>query len=339
MADPIYRFTYCFDYFAGGCLWPSDDITWAKFGPGPVDAQPEVGLPDGLLRRIRELDTLFPESLDWDDPGGPSVWTSEDWEHFKMHVDTLYEDIVVALGPGFAVTHKHDFYPSPCLEIAEIDYSPAQSALLKKYERSGVVVDTAVLQLRSVGKDQYQMLKMAALSGMQVFAERYRLEFQQHNPGKDIADYFSIQIDPDIELSGQHISFEAFLGPGFDIRENQLKLFSYNPQARILYHSVTEGFVKALLDPPHSIGQSGDPADPKYLHQLTQDLSQMLRDYLREILHLENLNETSHLVIYQWSDDWSNYFDAGQEWWGTFFWTVYDTQRQTVAVIGASTTD
>lgn len=339
MADPKYRFTYCFDYFAGGCLWPSDDITSAKFGSGPADTHPEVGLPDSLLLRIQELDALFPASLNWDNPGGPSVWTSEEWEHFKTQVDALYEDIVVALGPGFEITHKHDFYPPLHLEFAEIDYSPTQTALLEKYEQAGVVVDTAVLQLRAVGKDQYQMSKIAAISGMQVFAERYRLDFQQYNPGKDIADYFSIQIDPDAEPSGQHISFEEFLGPGFDLRANQLKLFSYNPQSRILYHAVTDGFVKALLDPPHSIGESGDPADPEYLRRLTQQLTQMLRDYLREILHLENFRETDHLVIYQWSDDWSNYFDAGQEWWGTFFWTVYDTQRQTVTVIGASSTD
>ncbi|MCK6691149.1 MAG: hypothetical protein L6Q97_03485 [Thermoanaerobaculia bacterium] len=339
MPDPIYRFDFYFDYFAGGCLWPADDVTWEQFGSGPVDTDSRINLPEHLLRRIKELDARLPESLNQNDPGGPSPWAAEEWQRFKTQADHLYEDILAALGPGFKITHEHDFYPSLHLQCSEIDYSPAQTALLERFEQTGVVVDTALLLLQTLVADWYALSKTAALAGMQVFADRYVRDFQKFNPGENIADYFSIQIDPDVEPSGQHISFEEFLGPGFDIRSDQLKLFSYNPQSRILYHSVTEGFAKALLDPPHSIGKPGDPADQEYLQQLTRELTQMLRDYLREILHLENLLETDHLVIYQWSDDWSNYFDAGKEWWGTFFWTVYDTRRQTVAVIGASATD
>lgn len=339
MSDPVYRLSYFFDYFAGGCLWPADDASWERFGAGPVDTDSRINLPEHLLRRVKELDARFPESLDWNDPGGLSPWSSDEWDDFKKQVDNLYEDIIVALGPGFKITHEHDFYPSQHLQCSEIAYSPSQNALLEQFKQTGVVVDTVVLELQTLTTDWYVLSKTAALTGMQVFADRYIRDFEKFNPGEDIADYFSIQIDPDIEPVGQHVSFEEFLGTGFDIQADQLKLFSYNPQSRILYHSVTDGFAKALLDPPHSIGRNGDPANPEYLLQLTQHLTQMLRDYLREILHLENFRETDHLVIYQWSDDWSNYFESGQEWWGTFFWTVYDTRRQTVAVIGASATD
>lgn len=339
MSDPVYRLSYFFDYFAGGCLWPADDASWERFGAGPVDTDSRINLPEHLLRRVKELDARFPESLDWNAPGGLSPWSSDEWDDFKKQVDNLYEDIIVALGPGFKITHEHDFYPSQHLQCSEIAYSPSQNALLEQFKQTGVVVDTVVLELQTLTTDWYVLSKTAALTGMQVFADRYIRDFEKFNPGADIADYFSIQIDPDKEPVGQHVSFEEFLGPGFEIQADQLKLFSYNPQSRILYHSVTDGFAKALLDPPHSIGRNGDPANPEYLLQLTQHLTQMLRDYLREILHLENFRETDHLVIYQWSDDWSNYFESGQEWWGTFFWTVYDTRRQTVAVIGASATD
>ncbi|MEO0989266.1 MAG: hypothetical protein AAFY20_27600, partial [Cyanobacteria bacterium J06639_14] len=44
-------------------------------------------------------------------------------------------------------------------------------------------------------------------------------------------------------------------------------------------------------------------------------------------------------TIYQWNSDWSNYFDHGKEWWGTFFWTVHLPQSQVVVGMGASTTD
>ncbi|MGY3777090.1 hypothetical protein [Isobaculum melis] len=45
------------------------------------------------------------------------------------------------------------------------------------------------------------------------------------------------------------------------------------------------------------------------------------------------------LIIYRWNDDWSDYFDAGKEWWGTFYWTIYDPSTNRMTVIGASTTD
>lgn len=43
--------------------------------------------------------------------------------------------------------------------------------------------------------------------------------------------------------------------------------------------------------------------------------------------------------VYRWNDDFSNYFDAGKEWWGTGLWTVYDKKERVMIVIGASLTD
>ena len=40
-----------------------------------------------------------------------------------------------------------------------------------------------------------------------------------------------------------------------------------------------------------------------------------------------------------WGTDWSNYFDAGKEGWGTFFWTIRRPGSDFITVIGASTTD
>lgn len=45
------------------------------------------------------------------------------------------------------------------------------------------------------------------------------------------------------------------------------------------------------------------------------------------------------IEIYKWSDDFSDYFDAGKEWWGTGLWTAFDLKTNTVVVIGASLTD
>lgn len=48
---------------------------------------------------------------------------------------------------------------------------------------------------------------------------------------------------------------------------------------------------------------------------------------------------TDELEVYEWTTDWSNYFDDGHEWWGTACWSVYDKRMNRYAVIMASTTD
>ena len=45
------------------------------------------------------------------------------------------------------------------------------------------------------------------------------------------------------------------------------------------------------------------------------------------------------LEVYRWNDDFSNYFDAGKEWWGTGLWSAYDRKTGKMVVIGASQTD
>lgn len=50
-------------------------------------------------------------------------------------------------------------------------------------------------------------------------------------------------------------------------------------------------------------------------------------------------NGTENLEIYKWSTDWSDYFDDGNEWWGTLCLTVYDGTLNRFAVIMSSATD
>ena len=50
-------------------------------------------------------------------------------------------------------------------------------------------------------------------------------------------------------------------------------------------------------------------------------------------------NGTESLEVYEWTTDWSNYFDDGHEWWGAACWSVYDRSLNRYVVIMASTTD
>ena len=48
---------------------------------------------------------------------------------------------------------------------------------------------------------------------------------------------------------------------------------------------------------------------------------------------------TDELEVYEWTTDWSSYFDDGREWWGTACWSVYDQRMNRYIVIMASATD
>ena len=48
---------------------------------------------------------------------------------------------------------------------------------------------------------------------------------------------------------------------------------------------------------------------------------------------------TEHIEVYEWTTDWSEYFDEGHEWWGALCYTVYDGCSDRFTVIMASATD
>lgn len=50
-------------------------------------------------------------------------------------------------------------------------------------------------------------------------------------------------------------------------------------------------------------------------------------------------NGIDKLEIYDFSNDWSTYFEEGLEWWGARLATIYDKSRNRFVVIGASATD
>lgn len=43
--------------------------------------------------------------------------------------------------------------------------------------------------------------------------------------------------------------------------------------------------------------------------------------------------------LYRWSDDFSNYFNDGKEWWGTGCWSIYDQITTIFTIILASLSD
>lgn len=118
---------------------------------------------------------------------------------------------------------------------------------------------------------------------------------------------YSIDIRPD-EMTAAEISMDVFLElPPEDFE----KAGSYTVPAKIPYWY-------AFLSPPH-----GTPYKASDFIEFNKVL----------------LPDAENAEIYRWSDDFSDYFDAGKEWWGTGLWSVFDKTSDTVVVIGASLTD
>ncbi len=90
--------------------------------------------------------------------------------------------------------------------------------------------------------------------------------------------------------------------------------FSTNPD---------EGFLYAFSDPPYGLGLNPTEAQ-RIFDAIIDGLFGGFRD---------------DLEILRWSNDWSNYFDAGHEWWGAFWWTIHDPSRKTLIAVAASASD
>ncbi len=50
-------------------------------------------------------------------------------------------------------------------------------------------------------------------------------------------------------------------------------------------------------------------------------------------------NGTEMLEIYEWTTDWSDYFDDGHEWYGACCWSIYDESMERYVVLLVSATD
>ena len=75
----------------------------------------------------------------------------------------------------------------------------------------------------------------------------------------------------------------------------------------------------AFLEPPHTSGYGPDD--------------------FRKVNSVLFPKGTDEIEIYEWTTNWSNYFDDGHEWWGTACWSVYDKRMNRYTVIMAEATD
>lgn len=116
---PTYRLRFFFDYGCGGCLWSDNEAAYKKYDVGTLDAEiydlngnisqeAKIKLPDSTKYKIIELDKLYSESLNWEDPVGNSMWNKSQWDNFHSQSRELHREISNILGTDFEIMYKQD---------------------------------------------------------------------------------------------------------------------------------------------------------------------------------------------------------------------------------------
>jgi hypothetical protein len=183
-------------------------------------------------------------------------------------------------------------------------------AALETFERAGGVVEHFVFEV-GAEPDPHTAATLQAFASL-----RAKLE------------PFVLTLEP-TRIASQPITRAAFLGEmrtGMGVLHSPGAFLHAQAESMRRFQSFSctpgGGYLMAFSDPPYGLQLGADDA---------QALFETIRDYF--------FPETADLEIRSFTTDWSNYFRAGLEWWGAYWWTVLNRARGIITVIAASSTD
>lgn len=223
---------------------------------------------------------------------------------------------------------------------------------IEEFEKLGGCIEFKLFDIENTGTAYQRHFETAKNTLLEieklreVYFQKIALEL---NTNRDTYFKQTIHFDK-LENSGTEVSLRDFLGPHYDLTSNkpiirgkerlynsyfyydteeiEKKAVDFNKILEQFEFIETDGasgaFCGAFLEPPYStrIGKA------IYGHgKFFLDFCDLL------------FSDLSKIEIYKWSVDCSNYFDAGKEWWGSHFWTVYNPVKNIYIGATASTTD
>ncbi len=225
--------------------------------------------------------------------------------------------------------------------------SPRLESLLKIYEASGGVINFALFERDDAIPEEIELHRQAAICAVEAFALWTDRDFEQllqaeEHKHRRREEFFCVTIQPEL-LSGRKITLSEFLGPCYDIESrrlilrgqtvNHLNHYFYSGDEERFQNIVTppdnetefvtSGYAQAFCETVHGLRGTN-----KHINALFFAFADELFGGFRRSLN-----------IYQWSTNWSNYFDDGHEWWGSFCWTVEPEDANYIVSVLASTTD
>lgn len=195
------------------------------------------------------------------------------------------------------------------------------------YHSAGGVVDYVLIDVGVV--EPVEVHRAAAIAGMKELARQWEAHYDrvalERNRPRD--QFEAMRIHPERAV-GSPIPLRAFLGRAYDWDAGRIvSLWKRGSGGGASKDGadefITGGYAEAFSDPPYG------------MQMAWIDINALFEQINRELLG--GLRES--LEVWQWSTDWSSYFDSGLEWWGAFLWTVAPPDRPWVAVIAASTSD
>ncbi len=93
-----------YDAGCGICLWSGDDEAREKYGY-PVELE-ALDLSTETIAFGNHLMAHYNTSLDWNDPGGPSLWTEAEYSAFYISVAQLLSRLRAELGDRFEIVDE-----------------------------------------------------------------------------------------------------------------------------------------------------------------------------------------------------------------------------------------
>jgi hypothetical protein len=198
-------------------------------------------------------------------------------------------------------------------------------SLLEKADQAGIVIDYILIDCESA-ETNAETHRNAAIFALQVLAARLDAYFEPilQARSEKREKYFQIKVNPE-KAQGERISLEQLLGRAYDMQQQKIvSVWKENTDgSRVSKTGSTQGYAEAFSDTPYNVQMKLED-----INTLFEDINNAAFGGLRQ-----------DLEVYEWSNDWSTYFDAGNEWWGSFLWTVKHPTQKVIAAIGASTTD
>lgn len=220
--------------------------------------------------------------------------------------------------------------------------------LLNRFKDAGGVVEFVFFECEKLHEDVCSEVThcQAILAGMKLIQRRWDKHFEEvavRSKSKR-SDYLQIQFNEDFvkSIRGKRISQVEFLGPRYDFERQGLivcgkesflnEFFFYRdpathenilPKGKINDNELGAGFAYAFSSPPYPVQLE------------SEELGELFEEFLSFVFN--GVSEKS--IIFEWPTNWCNYFEAGDEWWGSFLWSFATPNSSQILVITASSTD
>jgi hypothetical protein len=220
-----------------------------------------------------------------------------------------------------------------------VPFSAEAEAVLRRCEEALVVVDFVRLAADEPNERGELAHRRAAVTAVAEACQRGAEEMEAYIAGdpphlREIGENTARRLRAEAErvhkidptsLHGQRVSNTEFYGSGYAGR-------ALVPDLNEHYAMLDDlDFTRAFCLPPYGLVSQ---SEGRGWHALSQsDVGELFESVVNEVLR----SPDSTTEIWKWSTDWSTYFDAGREWWGTACWTLATGDDAIVAVLASST--